>query len=186
MTARWHIQHSPERFSDRIASIRSPRRLLVDSRRSDDRRRAFVPGFPDRVRVVHHDDPTSLAYPNRLEPRPGTTKVVLEAVDRPAPAIEVARPAVAPAPQLQGLDQPAIWCSASSSKATPAAGRSRCCSPVRRATSIHRWRIRLVDERQRRAIGAEIIAGYQRVPETPEELSSAETNARAMIADEPW
>ena len=46
--------------------------------------------------------------------------------------------------------------------------------------------LRLVDERRRRAIGDEIIAGYQRVPETPEELSRAETNARAMIADEPW
>jgi Arc/MetJ-type ribon-helix-helix transcriptional regulator len=46
--------------------------------------------------------------------------------------------------------------------------------------------LRLVDERRRRKIGDEIIAGYQRVPETPEELSSAETNARAMIADEPW
>ena len=46
--------------------------------------------------------------------------------------------------------------------------------------------LRLVDERRRRAIGDEIIAGYQRVPETPEELAGAEANARAMIADEPW
>ena len=45
---------------------------------------------------------------------------------------------------------------------------------------------RLVDERRRRAIGDEIIAGYQRTPETDEELASAEANARAMIADEPW
>ena len=46
--------------------------------------------------------------------------------------------------------------------------------------------LRLVDERRRRAIGDEIIAGYQRTPETDEELASAEANARAMIADEPW
>ena len=46
--------------------------------------------------------------------------------------------------------------------------------------------LRLVDERRRRAIGDEIIAGYQRVPETLVELAGAEANARAMIADEPW
>lgn len=46
--------------------------------------------------------------------------------------------------------------------------------------------LRLVDERRRQAIGDEIIAGYQQVPETAEELASAEANARAMIADEPW
>ena len=46
--------------------------------------------------------------------------------------------------------------------------------------------LRLIDERRRRAIGHEIVAGYQRVPETAEELAAAEANARAMIADEPW
>jgi Arc/MetJ-type ribon-helix-helix transcriptional regulator len=46
--------------------------------------------------------------------------------------------------------------------------------------------LRLVDERRRRAIGDEIIAGYERAPETREELVSAEATARAMIADEPW
>ena len=46
--------------------------------------------------------------------------------------------------------------------------------------------LRLVDERRRRAIGDEIIAGYERSPETTEELAAAEANARAMIADEPW
>lgn len=45
---------------------------------------------------------------------------------------------------------------------------------------------RLVDERRRRVIGDEIIAGYERAPETAEELARAEANARAMIADEPW
>jgi Arc/MetJ-type ribon-helix-helix transcriptional regulator len=37
--------------------------------------------------------------------------------------------------------------------------------------------LRLVDERRRRAIGDEIIAGCLRVPETSEELASTETNA---------
>lgn len=46
--------------------------------------------------------------------------------------------------------------------------------------------LRLVDERRRRTIGDEIIAGYRRAPETAEELASAEANARGMIADEPW
>lgn len=40
---------------------------------------------------------------------------------------------------------------------------------------------RLSDARMR-----EIIAGYQRTPETAEELAAAEANAQAMIADEPW
>ena len=46
--------------------------------------------------------------------------------------------------------------------------------------------LRLIDERRRQAIGDEIIAGYQRTPETAEELAAAQANARAMIADEPW
>jgi len=45
---------------------------------------------------------------------------------------------------------------------------------------------RLVDERRRRAIGDRIIAGYDRHPETPDELRQAEVAARAMIDDEPW
>jgi len=45
---------------------------------------------------------------------------------------------------------------------------------------------RLVDERRRRAIGEQIVAGYDRSPETPDELRQAEVAARAMIDDEPW
>jgi Arc/MetJ-type ribon-helix-helix transcriptional regulator len=44
----------------------------------------------------------------------------------------------------------------------------------------------LIDERRRNAIGAEIIAGYRRMPETAGELAAAEAKGRAMIADEPW
>ncbi len=44
----------------------------------------------------------------------------------------------------------------------------------------------LVDERRRRAIGDRIIAGYDRLPESPDELQQAALAARAMIDDEPW
>ena len=45
---------------------------------------------------------------------------------------------------------------------------------------------RLIDERRRRAIGEQILAGYDRSPETPDELQQAEVAARAMIDDDPW
>jgi metal-responsive CopG/Arc/MetJ family transcriptional regulator len=45
---------------------------------------------------------------------------------------------------------------------------------------------KLVDEQRRRRIGAEIIAGYERCPETDEEIAHAERLTRASIAEEPW
>ena len=45
---------------------------------------------------------------------------------------------------------------------------------------------RLVDERRRRRIGEQIIAGYDLLPETTDELLRSEVAARAMIDDEPW
>jgi Arc/MetJ-type ribon-helix-helix transcriptional regulator len=45
---------------------------------------------------------------------------------------------------------------------------------------------RLVEEHRRRRIGAEIVAGYTRHPETDEELAQAEQATRAMIEEEPW
>jgi len=44
----------------------------------------------------------------------------------------------------------------------------------------------LIDERRRAAIGTRIIEGYQRVPETEEELLWAETSTRRLIDEEPW
>lgn len=44
----------------------------------------------------------------------------------------------------------------------------------------------LVDRHRRRRIGEAIVAGYQRVPETEEELAEAEANTRQLIAEEPW
>jgi Arc/MetJ-type ribon-helix-helix transcriptional regulator len=45
---------------------------------------------------------------------------------------------------------------------------------------------RLVEEHRRRRIGAEIVAGYTRHPETDEELAQAEQATRALIEEEPW
>jgi Arc/MetJ-type ribon-helix-helix transcriptional regulator len=45
---------------------------------------------------------------------------------------------------------------------------------------------KLVDEQRRRRIGAEIVAGYERCPETDEELAQAERATQALIEEEPW
>ena len=45
---------------------------------------------------------------------------------------------------------------------------------------------KLVDEERRRRIGAEIVAGYERLPETDEEIAQAERATRALIEEEPW
>jgi Arc/MetJ-type ribon-helix-helix transcriptional regulator len=45
---------------------------------------------------------------------------------------------------------------------------------------------RLVDEQRRRRIGDEIVAGYERYPETDQEIARAERATRASIAEEPW
>ena len=45
---------------------------------------------------------------------------------------------------------------------------------------------KLLDEHRRQRIGAEIVAGYARIPETAEEIAQAEQAGRAMIEEEPW
>jgi Arc/MetJ-type ribon-helix-helix transcriptional regulator len=45
---------------------------------------------------------------------------------------------------------------------------------------------KLVEEHRRRQIGAEIVAGYTRHPETDEELAQAEQATRALVEEEPW
>jgi metal-responsive CopG/Arc/MetJ family transcriptional regulator len=45
---------------------------------------------------------------------------------------------------------------------------------------------RLVEEHRRRQIGAEIVEGYTRQPQTDEEIAHAERATRASIAEEPW
>jgi Arc/MetJ-type ribon-helix-helix transcriptional regulator len=55
-----------------------------------------------------------------------------------------------------------------------------------RSDAIRRALEFIVDTERRRRIGDAIIAGYQRIPETAEELRWAEAATAAMIADEPW
>ncbi|HSS32453.1 MAG TPA: ribbon-helix-helix protein, CopG family [Solirubrobacterales bacterium] len=43
----------------------------------------------------------------------------------------------------------------------------------------------LLDE-ERDRISREIVAGYERIPTTEEELKEAEREAREMIREEPW
>jgi Arc/MetJ-type ribon-helix-helix transcriptional regulator len=45
---------------------------------------------------------------------------------------------------------------------------------------------KLVEEHRRRRIGAEIVEGYTRQPQTDEEIAHAERATRASIAEEPW
>jgi Arc/MetJ-type ribon-helix-helix transcriptional regulator len=45
---------------------------------------------------------------------------------------------------------------------------------------------RLVEEHRRRRIGAEIVAGYVRQPQTDEEIAGAKRALRAAIDEEPW
>lgn len=44
----------------------------------------------------------------------------------------------------------------------------------------------LIDERRREAIGRQIVDGYQRIPETAEELAAASAGTRRLIDEEPW
>lgn len=44
----------------------------------------------------------------------------------------------------------------------------------------------VVDRERRRLIGEQINAGYDRLPETDEEMAEARAHGRAMILEEPW
>lgn len=44
----------------------------------------------------------------------------------------------------------------------------------------------LIDTDRRRKIGEAIVSGYERVPETAEELAEARAISIAMIEEEPW
>jgi Arc/MetJ-type ribon-helix-helix transcriptional regulator len=44
----------------------------------------------------------------------------------------------------------------------------------------------LVDRHRRKEIGRRIVEGYERFPETEEELKWAEESTRQMIEEEPW
>ena len=44
----------------------------------------------------------------------------------------------------------------------------------------------LINQRRREAIGRQIVDGYQRIPETEEELAGASAGTRRLIDEEPW
>ncbi len=44
----------------------------------------------------------------------------------------------------------------------------------------------LVDQHRRRGVAAEIVAGYERVPQTDAEIAWVDDATAAMIAEEPW
>jgi hypothetical protein len=43
-----------------------------------------------------------------------------------------------------------------------------------------------VDREHRKLIGEQISDGYDRFPETDEEMAEAEASGKAMIFEEPW
>ena len=45
---------------------------------------------------------------------------------------------------------------------------------------------RLIDEHKRRRVGAQIVEGYRRQPQTDEELTGLDEATRALIEEEPW
>lgn len=49
-------------------------------------------------------------------------------------------------------------------------------------SALERW----IESERRRRIGEAIVAGYERIPQTEEELAWADSAAAAMIAEEPW
>jgi Arc/MetJ-type ribon-helix-helix transcriptional regulator len=55
-----------------------------------------------------------------------------------------------------------------------------------RSDAIRRALEFVVDAERRKHIGDAIVTGYERIPETAEELRWAEAATAAMIADEPW
>jgi Arc/MetJ-type ribon-helix-helix transcriptional regulator len=45
---------------------------------------------------------------------------------------------------------------------------------------------RLVDQHQRRRVGAAIVEAYQRQPQTDDELAGLDEATRALVNEEPW
>lgn len=55
-----------------------------------------------------------------------------------------------------------------------------------RSDAIRRALEFVVDAQRRRQVGDAIVAGYQRFPETSQEVAWGEAATIAMIEDEPW
>jgi Arc/MetJ-type ribon-helix-helix transcriptional regulator len=55
-----------------------------------------------------------------------------------------------------------------------------------RSDAVRKALTALVDLRRRRKIGEQIVEGYLRFPETPEEMEQARLNAIEIVNEEPW
>ncbi len=44
----------------------------------------------------------------------------------------------------------------------------------------------LVEENRRKLVGARIVDGYRRLPQTEEELAGLDVATRALVEEEPW
>lgn len=55
-----------------------------------------------------------------------------------------------------------------------------------RSDAVRRALRALVDAERRRAVGAAIVEGYRRMPQTDDDLGWGGHMTRAMIAEEPW
>lgn len=55
-----------------------------------------------------------------------------------------------------------------------------------RSDGVRRGLELLIDAERRARTGAAIVDGYRRLPQSPDEIGSADEATRAMIADEPW
>lgn len=55
-----------------------------------------------------------------------------------------------------------------------------------RSEAVRLGLTRLVDQEQRRRMGATIVDAYRRQPQTDEELAGLDQATRALINEEPW
>ena len=55
-----------------------------------------------------------------------------------------------------------------------------------RSDAVRAGLVKLIDDHRRREIGRQIAEGYERQPQTEDELAGADEAALAMILEEPW
>lgn len=55
-----------------------------------------------------------------------------------------------------------------------------------RSEAVRAGLLSLVDRHRRQSVGAQIIEGYQREPQTKEELAGLDEATTALVLEEPW
>lgn len=55
-----------------------------------------------------------------------------------------------------------------------------------RSEAVRLGLTQLVDQHRRSQVGAKIVAGYSKQPQTKEELAGLRRSTRALIEEEPW